>query len=113
MKIDFQDKIQNLISHYARHVLVIFVVVLFVHDIFGNHGFLVMRRKQQEIQKVKLELDRLNKENSGYEQDVKDLKTDPQTIERIAREELNQSKPGEVIIRLPAPVTQATLVAKP
>ena len=72
-----------------------------------------MRRKQQEIQKVKAELDRLNKENSGFEQDVKDLKTDPQTIERIAREELNQSRPGEVIIRLPAPATSATVVAKP
>jgi cell division protein FtsB len=113
MNIEFQEKFQSLLSHYGRHVLVIFVVVLFVHDIFGTHGYLVMRRKQQEIQKVKSELDRLNKENTGYEQDVKDLKTDPQTIERIAREELNQSKPGEVIIRLPAQATTATVVAKP
>jgi cell division protein FtsB len=88
---------------YGRLVLVIFVVVLLVHDVFGMHGFLAMRRRQQEIQKVSHTLDKLNKENALLEQDVQDLKSDPQTIRKIAREELGLAQPGEVIIKLPAP----------
>jgi cell division protein FtsB len=107
MNIDLQGKFQSLLTHYGRHLLVVFVAVLLVHDVFGAHGFIAMQRKQQEIKKVKLELDRLNNENIGYEQDVNDLKSDPQTIEKIVREELNLSRPGEIIIRLPATVTPA------
>ena len=96
-----QDTARKLLNHYGRHLLVVFVVVLLVHDVFGPHGYLVMRRKQQEIQKVNAKLDSLNKENAGLEQEVKDLKTDPQTIRKIAREELGLAQPGEIIIKLP------------
>ena len=94
-------------------MLVLFVVVLVVHDIFGPHGFLVMRRKQQEIQKVNVQLERLNKENAALEQNVKDLKTDPQTIRKIAREELGLAKPGEIIIKLPAQTLPEPAPVKP
>jgi cell division protein FtsB len=98
-----QDTARRLLSHYGRHLLVIFVVVLLVHDVFGPHGFLVMRRKQQEIQKVNATLDQLNKENAALEEQIKDLKTDPQTIRKIAREELGLAQPGEIVIKLPSP----------
>jgi cell division protein FtsB len=113
MTIHFQEKVQSLLTNYSRHVLVVFVVVLFVHDVFGTHGFIAMHRKQQEIQKVKTELDRLNKENAGLEQDVRNLKTDPQTVEKIAREELGQSRPGEIVIKLPAQTPVEAAAAKP
>jgi len=70
------------------------------------------RQKQQEIEKVKTELERLNKENAALEGDVKDLKTDPQTIEKIAREELDLTRPGEVIIKLPAAANESGTAAK-
>jgi cell division protein FtsB len=103
MNVDLQNKHSNGVRHYVPHLLAVFVAVLFLHDVFGTHGFVAMHHKQQEIQKVKTDLDRLNKENFGLEQDVKNLKTDPHTIEKIAREELGQARPGEVIIKLPAP----------
>jgi cell division protein FtsB len=96
-----QDTARRLLTHYGRHLLVIFVVVLSVHDIFGPHGYLVMRHKQQEIKKVNAQLDRLNKENTDLEQHVQDLKSDPETIRKIAREELGLAQPGEIIIKLP------------
>lgn len=115
-----EERVKNLLHHYGRHLLVIFVVVLLVHDIFGTHGYLAMRRKRLEIQKVNTELERLNKENAALDRNVKDLKTDPQTIRKIAREELGLAKPGEVIIKLPAqtpqeqqPTAPATPAAKP
>jgi cell division protein FtsL len=101
-----QEQLRKLLNQYGRHLLVIFVVVLLVHDVFGPHGYLVMRRKQQEIQKVNAALEKLNKENGALGQDIKDLKTDPQTIRKIAREELGLAQPGEIIIKLPAPTPQ-------
>ncbi len=111
MKINWEKQVGKLWRAYGRHVLAIFVVVLLVHDVFGTHGFLAMRLKLQEIRKVSSVLDRLNRENTLLEQDVQDLKSDPQTIRKIAREELGLAQPGEVIIKLPAPEQPAP--AKP
>ncbi len=72
-----------------------------VHDIFGTHGFLAMRRTEQEIGRVKKELDRLDKENAQLGDQVKALKSDPRMIEKIAREDLKRARPGEIIIRIP------------
>jgi cell division protein FtsL len=110
---NWEEKSGKLWRAYGPHLLVMFVVVLMVHDVFGTHGFLAMRRKQQEIQKVNSQLQRLNKENSLLEQDVQDLKSDPQTIRKIAREELGLAQPGEIIIKLPAPEAQAQPAVKP
>ncbi len=101
MTVQAQEKWKGLWQHYGRHLLAVFVAVLLVHDVFGTHGFLALHRKQQELRKIKTEIERLNTENSALEGEVKDLKTDPQTIEKIAREELGQARPGEVIIKLP------------
>jgi cell division protein FtsB len=108
-----EEQFRKLLHQYGSHLLVIFVVVLLVHDVFGPHGFLVMRRKQQEIQKVNAQIERLNKENAELDQNVKDLKTDPQTIRKIAREELGLAKPGEIIIKLPAQTPPEPPPAKP
>jgi cell division protein FtsL len=88
-------------SRHGRALLGLFVVLLFVHDIFGAHGFLSMRRTQDGIKKVQSEIERLNKENAELEQVVKELKSDPHAIEKIAREELILAKPGEIIIKIP------------
>ncbi len=86
---------------HGRTILGLFVLALVVHDVFGTHGFIAMRRTQNEIERVRKDIDRLNSENLQLSNDVKSLKTDPRAIERIAREELQRAKPGEVIIRIP------------
>lgn len=103
MNFNWQEQPKKLLHHYGPPLLGVIVVVLLVHDVFGTHGFLAMHRKQMEIRKVNAELDRLNKENASLEKDITDLKTDPQTIRKIAREELGLAQPGEIIIKLPAP----------
>ena len=102
------------LEQHSRSILGLFVVVLVVHDVFGQHGFIAMRRTQNEIEKVKKEIDRLNSENIELGQQVKALKTDPRLIEKIAREELQHAKPGEIIIRIPpSPPTAQDLSPKP
>jgi cell division protein FtsB len=113
MSIDPNEKLHGNLLKASRLVLAIFVVVLLVHDVFGTHGYLAMQKKQQEIQKVTGELNRLNKENAELSQDVKDLKTDPQVIKKIAREELGLAKPGEIIIKLPPPAPSDSPAVKP
>jgi len=88
-------------KRYAREILVLALVLLAVHDVFGTHGFVAMWRTQKELQDLRTEIDRLNKENVQMTNQVTALKTDPQTIERLAREQMGLAKPGEFIFKLP------------
>lgn len=96
-----QEKLAALLKRHGREALGLLVALMIVHDVFGTHGFLAMRRTQGEIEKVQANLDRLGKENAALEQEVKDLKSDPRLIEKIARDDLGLARPGEVIIRIP------------
>ena len=98
---DAKEKFGSLLKHYGPLLLGLLVLVLVVHDVFGTHGYLAMRRTQNEIKKVEAGLDQLNKENLQLEQEVRELKTDPHKIEKIARDELGLARPGEVIIKIP------------
>jgi cell division protein FtsB len=96
-----QNEISEFLKQHGRTILGLFVLALVVHDVFGTHGFIAMRRTQNEIERVRKDIDRLNSENVELGGKVKALKTDPHMIEQIAREELQRAKPGEVIIRIP------------
>lgn len=100
-KFTVQKKLAALLKHHGRELLGLLVLVMIVHDVFGTHGFLAMRRTQSEIKKTQANLDKLSKENDALAQEVKDLKTDPRLIEKIARDDLGLARPGEVIIRIP------------
>jgi cell division protein FtsB len=100
-KVGAEEKIRSLMRQYGRGLLGLLIAVMIVHDVFGTHGFLAMRRTQSEIKKVKAGLEQLSKENATLEQEVKDLKTDPRLIEKIARDDLGLARPGEIIIRIP------------
>ncbi len=95
------DRLAGLWRQYGRGVLGLLILFLVVHDIFGTHGFLAMRRTHAEIDAVKANLSRLNAENAEATEKVHDLKSDPRTIEKLAREGSLLGKPGEVIIKIP------------
>lgn len=108
-----ENQISDVLKQHGRTILGLFVLALVVHDIFGTHGFIAMRHTQIEIQKVRKDIDRLNSENVQLSDEVKALKTDPHAIEKIAREELQRAKQGEVIIRVPQLPPATELPAKP
>jgi cell division protein FtsB len=85
----------------ARPILGLALFALLVHDIFGAHGFIAMRRTQKEIEQVREQIGKLNNENKSLSSQVNSLKTDPKAIERIAREEMGLARPGEIIYKLP------------
>jgi cell division protein FtsB len=100
-KADADERLTTFLRQYGGTLLGLLLLALLVHDIFGTHGYLAMRRTQQEINKVKTNIEKLNKENARLEEEVKELKSDPHKIERIARDELGLARPGEVIIKIP------------
>jgi cell division protein FtsL len=100
-KVSTEEQIWSLMRQYGRGLLGLLVLVMIVHDVFGTHGFLAMRRTQNEIRKVNADLDALRKENGALAQEVKDLNSDPRLIEKIARDDLGLARPGEIIIRIP------------
>jgi cell division protein FtsB len=79
-------------------------VWLFLHVMFGANGMVVYRQKRAEYQNLSREIDQLQKENDRYTAQIKALQTDPQTIEKEAREQLHYARPGEVIYVSPAPL---------
>jgi cell division protein FtsL len=100
-KASVEEKIWSLLRQYRRGLLGLLVLVMIVHDVFGTHGFLAMQRTQNEITKVKADLEQLSKENAALAQEVRDLNSDPRLIEKIARDDLGLARPGEIIIRIP------------
>jgi cell division protein FtsB len=84
-----------------RQILCLALFALLVHDIFGPHGFIAMRRTQKEIDEIREQIGKVNEENKSLAEQVNSLKTDPKAIERIAREEMGLARPGEMIFKLP------------
>ena len=85
----------------AAAILIIFGLVL--HAMFGANGMVVYRQKRTEVQSLQTEVERLQKENSQYANQIKSLKSDPVAIEKEAREQLHYTRPGEVVYVVPDP----------
>jgi cell division protein FtsB len=82
---------------------VLLIIGLLLHAMFGANGMVVYRQKRAEMQALQSEVDRLQKENNQYADQIKSLKSDPAAIEKEAREQLHYTRPGEVIYVAPAP----------
>lgn len=91
----------------ATGAVVVITLLLFLHVMFGANGMVVYRQKKTDYDKLQNELDALQKENQRYTKDIKGLKTDPQMMEKEAREQLHYARPGEVVIVAPAPPAPA------
>jgi len=72
------------------------------HVIYGKHGISVWQQKRAEDRALQQEIKNLQQENAAMRQQIQRLQSDPEEIEREAREKLHYAKPGEVIYSLPA-----------
>lgn len=88
---------------YRNGILVLLLVsiALIVHNIFGQNGYLALRRQRKELQTIQQQLLRLKQENEQLDKENRALKSDPAAIERLAREQMHLAKPGEKIYTLP------------
>jgi len=75
---------------------------LFLHVMFGANGMVIYRSKRAERQRLQADIDKLQKENDLYMQQIRSLQNDPKAIEKEAREQLHYARPGEVVYVPPA-----------
>jgi cell division protein FtsB len=107
---------RNLIFGARRRLatagVILLTLWLFLHVMFGANGMVVYRAKRAEFQKLQSDIDRLQKQNDQYTQQIKALQSDPKAIEKEAREQLHYTRPGEVIYVDPHPQRPATNAAR-
>jgi cell division protein FtsB len=105
--VPFFEQLRGFLRRNLSILLVAGLILLVVQDVFGTHGVLAMRRAQKEAAKVKREIEQIDTENRHLQDNVKSLKSDPQAIERIAREEMGLARPGEYIFKIPSQAAEA------
>jgi cell division protein FtsB len=79
------------------------IVGLLLHAMFGANGMVIYRQKRAEMQALRTEVERLQKENIQHVDQIKSLKSDPAAIEKEAREQLHYTRRGEVVYVAPEP----------
>jgi cell division protein FtsB len=65
-------------------------------SLVGDRGLFEVWRKKGAYQKLAGEVQALRVENVGLKAEIQALRSDPAAVERIAREELGYSRPGEI-----------------
>jgi len=92
---------QRLWRPVGTGVAVILALLLTWHVIYGNHGLSIWQQKRAEDRALQREIKDLQQENAQMRQQIERLNSNPDAIEREAREKLHYAKPGEVIVALP------------
>src|SRR5215475_9381786 len=81
------------------YALGFFILSLCILTAVGERGVLHLWRLRGEKTKLDEENYRLQKENEGLRQRISKLRNDNFYLEKMAREELNLVRPGEIIYR--------------
>jgi cell division protein FtsB len=86
---------------WTLYVLGFFILSFCVLTAVGERGVLHLWRLRGEKAQLDEENYRLQKENEDLRQRISKLRSDNFYLEKIAREELNLVRPGEIIYRFP------------
>jgi cell division protein DivIC len=84
-------------------VLLLVCIALIVHNVFSQNGFLASRRQRRELHSLQERIQQIKAENAELDQENHDLKSNPDAVERLAREQYGLAKPGEKIYSVPSP----------
>lgn len=82
-------------------LLLLLSVALVIHNVFGQHGYLALQRQRREVRQLQQQILQTQQENEALEKTNRALQSDPEAIERLAREQMHLAKPGETIYTLP------------
>jgi cell division protein FtsB len=97
------EKLYVIRRRLATGTVAVVAIWLFVHAMLGANGMAVYRAKRTEYQSLQKEINRLQRENDEYSEQVNQLKSDPKRIEKEAREQFHYTRPGEVVYVPPDP----------
>jgi cell division protein FtsB len=112
-RIRFGEQMREFLHRNMNWFLVVGFALLLLQDIFGTHGVLAMRRTQLQAREVQQEIDRLNEENRKLQNRVQHLKSDPATLEGIARDEMHLKRPGEYVFPIQPKASPSATTQQP
>ena len=98
---DHRSLTQGLIVRIALGVSGLLTVAMLVLAVFNDKGALQVHAKSQQLASVQDEVAKIDVENRQLAAEIKSLRTDPSSIEKLAREELKLVKPGEIVLVTP------------
>ena len=101
----------TLTFHGTVYGLVLIIVGLTVYTVAGDRGALHLWRLRSEKAKLDEQNFRLQKENETLRQRITLVRSNNFYLEKLAREELNLVRPGEVIYRFPSARSEDRRVA--
>jgi cell division protein FtsB len=76
---------------------VLLLIALVVGSMFGDRGILHLMAQRQRAEVLRREIEALQAENERLYGEIRALRTDPRSVERLAREELGLARPGETV----------------
>ena len=83
-------------------IVALAVAVSFALSFFlGQRGILKLRQLRNEYERVSIENYRLAMENKETAKEIKKLRRDPATVEKVAREELQFVSPHDIVLIVP------------
>ncbi len=89
----------------SRNLLKVLAATIFLAGtaalVFGERGLMDVHRSRQDLQDIRAKVKAKKEAVARLQSEVTRLETDPEALERVAREQLNLAKPGEIIILLP------------
>jgi cell division protein FtsB len=76
---------------------IIVVIGLVVGSLFGDRGLLQLVSQRERADALARDVEQLKADNARLADDIRALREDPSSIERLAREELGLARPGETV----------------
>jgi len=82
------------------HVMLFAASVLLMNGLFGERGLMDTIRARRAYAIAARDLDRLKQHNDALRERARLLRSDPATIELVARGELGLMRPGEILVTI-------------
>ncbi|GAC1658861.1 MAG: hypothetical protein NVS9B15_20900 [Acidobacteriaceae bacterium] len=96
----------------AAVLLVALTIPIAYKAIYGTHGWIAYHEEVSDSEKLDREIAELKSRNDQTAAQIKALKTDPNVIEREAREQLHYVRPNDVVIAIPPNQSESAKNAK-
>jgi cell division protein FtsB len=92
---------QTVIVRIALAVFGLLTVAMLLLAVFNDKGLIEVHDRAKKLSAIESEIGKVDSENKQLTAEIQALRSDPNTIEKLAREELKLVKPGEVVLVTP------------
>ena len=92
---------QAFIVRIALGVFGLLTVAMLLLAVFNEKGAIEVNAQAKKLRTIESEISKVDNENKQLTSDIQALRSDPNTIEKLAREELKLVKPGEIVLVTP------------